>query len=339
MHIFVAVSSMIYLRLLIILFLAPTSLVWAQLSINEEVFFNRLKSASALPEKLLSTRSVVIYSPSLTSKELTEAQRSFQDTGIDAVAYFETDLLLASSDVSNALAFYFSQRDIINIVFLLKREGRYETFITGFNGKSTFIEQSQLAWQENDQRLSELLRKIYRTASSLNRANHLINEYPETELPVHVISGRRSEFFAIDLKVDQLAVPRTGNELVDKELEMLFSNYPFKYQITEPGLSERELRQKGFFYVLCFIHTRGSVAKHILGYDTSKPETAYVSVTYPDGQPQLKNIPSETPVYKFYFKHIDSGNVFLGTKWDADVTWQQALKNHLMAFKAELRIN
>ena len=105
-------------------------------------------------------------------------------------------------------------------------------------------------------------------------------------------------------------------------------------------MTERELRQKGSLYVLCFVHTRGSIAKEILGYDTSKPESAYVAVTYPEGgQQQLKNIPAETPVYKFYFKHIESGNVFLGTKWDADTSWQQALRNHLMAFKTELKVN
>jgi transposase len=40
-------------------------------------------------------------------------------------------------------------------------------------------------------------------------------------------------------------------------------------------------------------------------------------------------------VYKFYFKHIDSGNMFLGTKWDADLTWQQALINQLRALLLE----
>jgi hypothetical protein len=70
----------------------------------------------------------------------------------------------------------------------------------------------------------------------------------------------------------------------------------------------------------------------------SKSESAIASITYPDGgDAQLKNIPSQTPVYKFYFKHIDSGNVFLGTKWDADITWEQALKNQYRAFKAELK--
>jgi hypothetical protein len=92
-------------------------------------------------------------------------------------------------------------------------------------------------------------------------------------------------------------------------------------------------------YVVCFVHTRGAIARELLGYDMSKSESAIVSVTYPDNQQQLKNISSNTTVFKFYFKHIDSGNVFFGTKWDADLTWQQALINQLKGMKTELRLN
>jgi hypothetical protein len=184
-----------------------------------------------------------------------------------------------------------------------------------------------------------LLKIVYRSSSSLERSNYLINDFPETELPVQIVRGRRSEFYAIDLKVDQLAVPKTGNESIDKELELIVGNYPFKYQLTEPTVSEKELRAKGFFYIVSYVHARGSVIRQMLGYDVSKVESAYVSVTYPNGQSQLKNIPADVPVYKFYFKHIDSGNIFLGTKWDADVTWQKALTNYIAAFKAELGVN
>lgn len=325
---------------LILIFLSVTNGVYAQLSLDEETFLKRLVAGSALPEKLLTTRSIVVYPNRMDEKDLQEVQLSFQRTGIDAVAYFETDLLLAGRDVATSYAYYFNQRDIVNLIFFSTKNNRYETYITRFNGKDTFVDMNQQSWYAEDGNLDELLKKIYRASGSLTKGNFLIIDSPETKLPVHIISGRRSEFFAIDLKVDPLAVPKTGEPSIDQELESIFLMYPFKYTLTEPGLSEKELRQKGSLYVLCFIHTRGSIAKEILGYDTSKPESAYVSVTYPEGnQQQLKNIPADTPVYKFYFKHIESGNIFLGTKWDADTSWQQALKNHLMAFKTELKIN
>ncbi|NJN41443.1 MAG: hypothetical protein HC811_03585 [Flammeovirgaceae bacterium] len=67
--------------------------------------------------------------------------------------------------------------------------------------------------------------------------------------------------------------------------------------------------------------------------------SAISSVTFPNGQLQLKTIPKETVVYKYYIRHIDSGNTFLGTKWDADIRWEDALRNHIKNFKAELNIN
>jgi len=158
-------------------------------------------------------------------------------------------------------------------------------------------------------------------------------------MPLNLFKGRRSEFFSIDLKVDPLAIPKSGDETLDKELEEIMKSYPYKYKLTEPGLSEAQIRQDGSYYVLRFIFARDKAAQNLLGYDGAKSQSAIVSVTYPDNNPHLKNIPANTMVYKFYFKHIDSGNIFLGTKWDADLTWQQALINQIRAFKAELKIN
>jgi hypothetical protein len=299
-----------------------------------------MKTGAPHPEKLLITRSVVVYSSAVSQKNLEEMQLSFQKTGIDAVAYFDIDVLLAGKDMARALAFNFNKRDIQNLVFVQKIGNTYRVYITNFNTKDTFVEENQYAWYAENTSLPELLKNIYRTAAStLTRANLLINDVPEIDLSVNPIMGRRSEFFAIDLKVDPAAFPKFGNEVMDKELESISTIYPLKYKLTEPNLSERDLRGQGSLYVLCYVHTRGSIAKEILGYDMSKPESAYVSVTYPNGQPQLKTYPKDEYVYKFYFKHIESGNVFFGTKWDADATWQQALKNHLMAFKSELKLN
>jgi hypothetical protein len=34
-------------------------------------------------------------------------------------------------------------------------------------------------------------------------------------------------------------------------------------------------------------------------------------------------------VYKYYVKHINSGDIYLGEQWDGDDTWQDALFNHI----------
>jgi hypothetical protein len=313
----------------------------AQLVIPEKSRLEQLKIQSALPEKLLSTRAAVFNHYLLTTQELDEIQLSLQRTGIDAIIHFELDMPFASRDVSKAFTDYLTKREITNLIFIEKDEQGYKITITLFAGKETIIEAGQNAWSTSNRLLKEALKTLYQTASGQQKKqNLLINDSPETDAKINPILGKRNEFYATDLKVDPLAVPKTGDEAIDRELEEIFkANYPLKFKMTEPGVGEKDLRKQGQLYVMGFIYTRGSVAKELLGYDMSKTESAILSVTYPESQQQLKNIPSNTPVFKFYFKHIDSGNVFLGTKWDADLTWQQALLNQIRGMKVELRIN
>jgi len=182
---------------------------------------------------------------------------------------------------------------------------------------------------------------IYRTAlNNQKRVNMLVSPTPEFDLTLHFIKGTRGEYFAVDLKIDKLAVLKFGNEELDKSLEEIFkTHYPFKYQFFEPGTDEGDIRNKGFLFVSSFIHTRGYAAMELLDYNMSKAGSVITSVTYPNGQMQLKTSPADEPVYKFYFKQLQNENIYLGTKWDADSDWQQALLNQIKGLKTELRIN
>lgn len=327
-------------RLPILFLLLAVTSGYAQLTLNEKDFFARIKSGDQIPERLLQTRSVVFYPFTMSEKELETIQQSFQKIGIDAVAYMDRDLLYAGLDVSVAVAQYLNKREISNLVLFNRDETEYSIFIAPYNNRIDFIDSAQVVWTAKDKTLNALLQQVHRSiANRFVNTNFLINDYPEIEDNINPIYGRRSEFFAFDLKVDALAVPRFGDEAKDKELEEIMKTYPFKYALTDPALSETELRRMGYYYVLRFIHVRHQTARQVMGYSPAKTNAALVSVTYPGNEPMLKNIPADEPVYKFYFKHIDSGNVFLGTKWDADLTWQQALINHLKGFKAELGVD
>lgn len=296
--------------------------------------------STTLPTDLLMTRTAVFHSFRLAEKELVTIQQYFQRTGIDAVAYFEMDLLTAGRDVSQAMAQYLLAREISNLILIQKDGDQYLFWITSFNKKANFINQAQEAWMEKNTLMLEILKSLYRNAAStLERTNHLINDFPETGLSINPIQGRRSEFYAVDLRVDPLAVPRFNDEAMDRELEEIMKSYPFKYTLTDPTLTEAELRKQGLYYVLRFVNARAQVAKRLLGYNVSPSSSAIVSITYPGSEPQVKNIPLNREVYKFYFKHIDSGNTFLGTKWDADESWQQALINQLKGYRDEFKIN
>jgi hypothetical protein len=328
-------------RLFLALFISISSFAQSSVPSNGDHWIDQLNLSGGFPEKLLSTRTAVFHDYRLSSKDLKDMQEYFQRTGVDAVTYFELDMLMASKDIARAFSDYLNKREIQNLLFVEHHENGYRLVITTFNGKENIVDAKQNAWSSSHRVLTETLKSLYRTASNqLKRTNLLINDIPETDAVINPILGKRNEFFALDLKVDPLAVPMTGDTAVDRHLDEIFkNNYPLKYKLTAPGLTDKELRKQGFLYVMNVIHCRDVSAKELLGFDITKAESAIASVTYSSGQAQLKNIPSNTMVYKVCFKHIDSGNVFLGTKWDADLTLEQAVLNQLKALRIELKLN
>ncbi len=307
--------------------------------LSEEVLISRLKS-SAIPEEVMRKRSVVLHTSTVAPKEITAIHEGLIRAGIDAVAYFETDRVLAGGDAEKAYNKYLTRREISCVVIIQKKSSGFSCYITLYNGKPDFVNAGQAAWSMHASTLTQLMNDIYRAAlSSYQKKNLLINEVAETELPVRVVEGTRSETYAYDLKIDNLAIPKFSDSVATKELSEILKIYPLRYQLTDNTIPDKDLRNKGFLYVLCVVHARSAVAKELLGYTVNQSESAFVSVTYPGTEMQLKNIPSETEVYKFYVRHIDSGNVFLSTKWDADTSWQQGLQNFIKGLKAEMKLN
>jgi hypothetical protein len=333
-RILLRVSAFSWIGVLVLSFIF--SQVWSQASTTDKFQFTETP-----PADLLSSRAVVLHSHTFQQDELGSIQKAFQQIGIDAVAYFEKDMVFAGKDVTRAFAEYLVNRQIKYLIIFEKSANGIQFVATTFNQKESVVDPGQPGWRVSNQRLNELLRTVFQDSwRSQKKQNYLINEFPETDLTIDPFTGTRQEFFAIDLKVDLLAVPKFGEEAMDKELDQFFqANYPLKYKVTEAGADEKALRSQGFLYILCYVYTRGVAAKEILGYDMTKAESAYASVTFSSGQLQLKTIPAGTEVYKFYVRHLGNGNVYFGNKWDADVTWQEALRNYIVGFKAEAKIN
>jgi len=305
---------------------------------------SQLKISETAPEKLLSSRSLVLFDKTLTTDELSNVQKAFQQIGIDADFYLDISEVIAGLDTERAYAAYFTTREITFLVFLTRSAEGYSFYATEYNNTPQFVTAGQLAWKVTNRRLDELMTIIYRDSwLREKKQNFLINDIPEMDIVVPIIAGRRSELFPIDLRIDKLAVPKFDDPAIQAEVDTLFKKiypYPEKYQSVKMPADEKDLVKQGFQYVLLYLQVNGKSAREILGYDMSKNvATAYGSVTYPNGTPQVKTISADEPVYKFYIKHIRSGNVFLGNKWDADETLVQALKNHIMGFRTELKLN
>jgi hypothetical protein len=304
----------------------------------------QLAPTGPMPETIISGRAFVLTSYTLTEKEIQQVHAGMVKTGIDAIGYTEVDKFFAGVDVTKAFINYFQNREVALLIFILKNTQGYELIVSPFQSSASEAGNGLIipaaVWKTQSRLLDEVLLTLYQTAlAGRRKQNLLINEIPERDLSIPVISGNRSELFAYDLKVDGLAVQKFGNEKMDAELEEIMKSYPFKYQLVDARVPAADLRRQGYFYLLRHIHTRGLAAKQLLGYTINPAESALVSVTYPNGQEQIKTIAVDVEIHKFYVRHLDYGHVFLGPKWDADTTWQQALKNFIKGLKNEMKIN
>jgi hypothetical protein len=327
-----------YLSVLVVLLWSCSAL--AQ-SAEESELIARFSFSSTIPTELLVTRSVVLFQSSIPQKDLDECQRFFQQTGIDAVAYFDIHRMLAGQDIRKAYASYLANRGIKFLILFQKDEKGYRLIFCNFNGRKDLVDVNSFAWKQENTSLNELLRTIYRFAvSNLKKQNFLINDLPEMDITINPFTGRINESFSIEIKSFKTAIPKFGNAPDDAELEAYLKiNFPVKYELVDADATEEALYAKGFRTILRFVHARGIVAKEILGYDVTQVARSISTAVFIDNEMQIRTNPADQVVYKFYFKNIEYGNIFLGTKWDADLTWQDALRNHIQAYKINQKIN
>jgi len=311
----------------------------AQPSTDEDKLTARLNYSSDLPPKLLAGRSLVLYEWSYTMTELQEAQKYFQQAGIDAINYLDIDYVLAGPDPSGSFFNYFNTRNIKFLIILQKRENEYQSIFTEYTGTKEFADRAHHSWKQSHASLTELLRTIYRFAiSTQKKENFLINDVPELGFNFRFFKDEPSERYSNDIRSFKSAIPSWGNEKDDKELEVFVKeNFPVKCELVDPNLTDAELEEKGYRLVLRYVHTRGDVARDILGYDVTQTASSLLTTYSVDGAFKVKTLPSKKMIYKFYFKNTEYGNVFLGSKWDADETWQDALRNHILGLRSELK--
>jgi hypothetical protein len=282
---------------------------------------------------------LVLYEPGYTKEELQEAQKYFQQAGIDAVNYLDIDYVLSGPDPSRTFFNYFNTRNIKFLIILQKKDSEYQSIFTEYSGTKEFVDKTHRSWKQSNASFLELLRTIYRFAiSTQKKENFLISDLPEIGFDLRFFKEQPDQRFSADVRSFKSAIPRWGNEVADKEIESLVKEkFPLKCELVDPNLTDAELEQKGYRLVLRFVHTRGDAAREILGYDVTQTASSLLSNYFVDGESKVKAMPSKKMIYKFYFKTTEYGNVFLGNKRDADETCQDALRNHILGLRSELK--
>lgn len=370
--------------IILVFIISPVYFLFAQ---DEEINiagFRFLDYGNELPADLLTTRSAVLVSVppknARTSERgdwkgfSSEMHQEFRKMGIDAVMYLNMDDVMAGMDATAAFSEFLNSRQIKNLILLSKvnlkiagkESERVVMVITPYNGKKSFMDNGQPAWKDQDKDQAKVVKTLGRAVykSKQEQKNFLITETPEFFSDVDMIKSRSFPSFAVDLKIDKLAVPMYTkvevpadrpagivNNNVEKEvekynagvarantvLENTLKNYPFNYELVAYDGDDKKLFQQGFQYVLLNLNTTGYTIRELLNYEVDKSETDYITMKMKDGKTLLRTIPVKAPVYKFYVKHLATGDIYLGTKWDADETVDEALANYINNFKDELK--
>ncbi|MDQ3536905.1 MAG: hypothetical protein M3421_14900 [Bacteroidota bacterium] len=326
-----------------------------------------------LPKNLISSRTAVFITcpygnPSKEQKNWKEiafeAHKGLKKSGIDAVAYYHFKDVLSGIDASRAFSEDLKKREIKNIIIIANdpqgSSTKFSLIITLFSDDHKFIAHNQPAWKSEDQELSKILDNLYRQVNSggLEKANYLIIDQPEFFEDTKINKGKRFEYYLSDLKLDKLAVPKfeitegtaqksegpLNNQVEEKlnrlkvsieddnsRLEGIMNAYPFEYEIVDGSRTEDQLRKAGFQYLLLRLNTSDQTIKDLLNYSVDKNASQEVLKYKKGGRSK--------PVYKYYIRHIYTGDIYLGNEWDAAETWHEALENHIFNMRKELKVN
>ncbi len=299
-----------------------------------------------------------------------EAQFYISKLGIDPVIYLYIDDLISGYDVKRAITVQMLQRDIKNVLLLSKDKinGRdqFIGIITTFNQRPNFISHNQPAWKSQTGDLEILFRNLLRAIDNagLNRENLLILDNPEYFRGVDILKGRRYETFNTDLRIDRLAVPifeqipvpqnaeaenadlikvinreNSSNLRRNADLEQIMSSYPYQFKMVPYEYDEKKLLTQGFQFVLLKLNSSGRNIRELLGYEVNNQVNELITMAKDaDGNLNIKAIPIDGLITKYYIKHINSGDIYLGEQWDGDDNWQGALQNHLTLLLEKLAV-
>jgi|GEM_PF-1507786 len=315
--------------------------------------FSKLTPANKLPETVMYTKTMVlvdapmVISPDETWHTFAEtAHRAFQETGIDAVAYYHLQDARAGRDVAKLLTGQLVGRNIKNVILLSydpqRSNQRCGLLITTFNEKASFVSPDQSAYVMTGNDWSAMMDQFqkYALLNQYETRNFLISDLPEFFTGAgNVVKGRRAEGFAQDLKLDKLAIPRheeyfsgspiassdTAQILADSSsaIAQIMRDYPFEYGFVDLTLEEDQVRQDSYPFVLMRLQSSEENLRTMLGYE----------------EPTSEATDNGAPVYKYYMKHIYTGDVYLGNTWDAASRWEDALRNHIQHLREDFGLS
>ena len=326
------------MKLLLSLFLAMLP-AWCMSQSAIEKKFSYISPTDSLPVKIRSGKTMVILEvPGNNPKEWDRVSRSAHATmtkgGIDPVVYYDIDILFSGTDITRSFYEDLSRREIDNIVLIDYKAEKSRIAALPFSA-DFFQDTIQRAWFREGE-FKNIADQLYvRTANSgLELSNLLLAELPEIGPLTTTITGRRAEFFNLSMSAGKMAVPKFKDPLKDQELQAALDlAFDYDFELVDPALSDEELDKMGFLFVLKSASGPVREVRKLLDYEEEEDVTGYVTIRYTGDQSQAVTLSLRDNIFKYYVYHIKSNTTYLGTEWDGDLGWRQALLNHLRSIK------
>ncbi|MCG8475583.1 MAG: hypothetical protein MI784_08930 [Cytophagales bacterium] len=324
-----------------------------------------LNYGSEFPKDIRSSRSAVLVQVedkrteqrSDWKKTASELHPLLRELFIDPVAYFYADDFFAGVRPLFERAYMLRNRRISNLLFLKQTVGgggekRYQLIVSSFNGKRSLVSQGQGAYYFEASDLPALMEQVNLDLNKTNPSigNHLILDRPEYFDPQVYAKAQIFQSYNQNLKSGQLGVPEfkawelpdnipanTVNSELKNQVErenqrriqeqnqldtLLAQEYPFAYAwvaYDQFRKTEEKIRKKGSSFVLLCLHDSEASIKSFLNWKEKG-----------EAKPPV----STEKVYKFYVKHLKSGRLYTGKKWDGGRTKPEALRHFIRNLKA-----
>lgn len=327
--------------------------------------FRKINYTNELPKGLNTQRSVVIVGVNNEQSEFEQvgnwkalaekAHKAFVQMGVDPIVYLNNYTLLAGNASQESYSQLFTKRKIKNLIFLNQSATHFEIGVIPFSTEGDIIKEGSDAYFLSRETLYDLLLEfgIEIKRSNVAKTNFLIPEKPTFLSGISIVEKQQLKKYPGQLRRSKLAVEKfskmsvsgSADDQLQKKidaynasieqkntiLEQILQEYPFEYTFID-RMSDEDLLRNRHQFVLRSIYGEAYAVREMLEYKVNPSETAFASLIpiMPD-QTVVKTFPKSALVHKFYVKQNISKNVHVG-EWDADDTWEKALRNYIRHF-------
>jgi hypothetical protein len=333
-----------------------SSAVLAQNSLQTTLERLGINQALYLPEDILSTKSIVLYSvpegnnDSKWTNKLDELQSFFAEVGIDAVAYINQDELLPLPNQLLSVPDYLKKRRIEHLILvLISAEDQPIFFAIGnYNERETWWDEGSNFWVRNPIEWEPMFEEVsnFLKTAAYKRTNLLVNDQPEYFVPEvannfifssSVPRSKGSEVQVALRPVDLAFYEGLGPQIFSGEALAGSLNYQQTFISQAEYLNAFAMDSLNNVELIDGKSTKRQLTRS--GYDY---ELEYISGDFDLLNRYFKSTKERQPFdgerTVFYLRDLRRNQIYYGKEWNPLANWYQAFEHFIDTFSSVLML-